>query len=83
MQQHASTYSALSHALDPLGGTKCQKYCFSESSHITFQSNGTKHHTSTHSVLTQTLHPWGGIKRSKHIFSESSHGAYQIKGNIT
>ena len=39
MQQHTSTYSDLSHTLDPWGGVKGQKLFFSESGHIAYHIN--------------------------------------------
>ena len=39
MQQHASTYSVLTHILDPSGEVKGQNIFFSESSHVGYQIN--------------------------------------------
>ena len=40
MQQHTSTYSVLTHTLDPWGGVKSQNIVFSDSSHVIYQING-------------------------------------------
>ena len=78
MQQHASTYSVLTHTLDPCGGVKGQN-CFSESSHVVYKikwnrecSNMQAHILSLHTPSTPAL-------GSKVKFSESSPVAYQIR----
>ena len=40
MQQDASTYSILTHTIDPWGGVKGQNIFFSESSHVAYQIKG-------------------------------------------
>ena len=37
MQQHASTYSVLTHTLDPLGGDNGQNIFFPESAHVAYK----------------------------------------------
>ena len=83
MQQHASTYSVLTHTLDPWGGFQRSKHFFSESSHVAYQIRrewSIEHHASTYSVITHPR-PLGGVTGQNNFFSESSHVAYQIKGN--
>ena len=40
LKHHASTYSVLTHTLDPSGGVKRSKHFFSESSHVAYQIKG-------------------------------------------
>ena len=84
MQQHATTYSVLTHILDPLCGVKGQNIFFSESSHVAYQieGNGAYSIMRAHILSLHILNPWVGSK-GQNIFSESSHVAYQIKGNGT
>ena len=53
MQQHASTYSVLTHTLDRLVGSKVKTIFVSESSHVAYQIRrglSIEHHASTYSV---------------------------------
>ena len=77
MQQHASTYSVLKHTLDPCGGVKRSKHCFTESSHVAYQINGNgtqEYHASTYFVLTHSPTPKWGQKVTTFLAHQSSQG---------
>ena len=81
MQQHASTYSVLTHTLDTCGVVKGQSF-LSESSYVAYQIKGNVAKSSMQAHIL-SLHtpstPWWGQK-VKNI-TESSHVAYHIKGS--
>ena len=63
IQHHASTYSVLTHTLDPWGRVKGQYIFFSESSHVAYQIRREwiiEHHAITYTVLTHTQNLWVG-----------------------
>ena len=78
MQQHASTYSVLTHTLDFWGGVKRSKhFFFTESSHVAYQikGNGTQSTMQAHICASTPLTSGVGSKGQNICFTESSHVA--------
>ena len=61
MQQHASTFSVLTHILSPWDGVKGLKYFSSKISHAAYQGNGAQSTMQAHILSLHTLltYRWG------------------------
>ena len=69
MQQHASTYYALTHTLEPWGlGQRSKHFLKVVMLHIKLKGMEHRAHATTYSVLTHTLVPCGGVKGQNNLF---------------
>ena len=82
MQQHANTYSVLTHTLDPWGGIKGKNSFFLDVM-LYIKLKHMEHRAPCKYIFCPYTNPQPqiGVKKVKTFFSESSHVTYQIKGN--